>query len=183
MRVRFSFIGRKLFLMILLAGVMYGCSTTPMVWESYTEEEVLVDKSGFGLLVDFNPVGQAHESCELGNDCWIFSSPYDVYFEISSHEEMLGKVCFLDVEFRLEDKVLYSSEVNACYPFEYNKSRKDYRAYERLPEVDIGFHGDSEVTVILHTEINGQLIEHRVKVRAKRRAKKSSDLMRHMNSV
>lgn len=166
-----------------LLGLVNGCATTPMIYESYTKEEGEISLSGFGLLVHFNPVGQRHESCEIGEKCWIFGSPYDVYFQVYSPLEHDQEICFEHVEFRLEQEVLYASSLDYCTQFRFSKDKGDYRAYERLPEVDLGFYEGRQVTVLLRTRFNGQPIEHQVVVKASKVGESSSDLLRYIYSI
>lgn len=171
------------FFFVLFFVLIQGCSSTPIVRESYSKEEVNRGGIGFGLLIRFNPVGQRHESCSAGDNCWIFGSPYDVYFEVSSPEMKAGEICFEEVEFRTESELLHSSEIGYCGSFRFDKLEKDYRVYERIPMVDLGFHEDREVLVTLKIKFNGQLFEHRLTVRAIKSGESSNDLLRHIYSI
>lgn len=160
-----------------------GCASTPIVRESYSEEEIHGVEGGFGVLVYFNPIGQRHEACAIAEDCWIFGSPYDVYFQVSSPRGHDQDICFESVEFRLEQEVLYASKLDYCTQFRFNKDEGDYRAYERLPDVDLGFYEGRQITVLLRTRFNGQLIEHQVVVNASKVGESSSDLLRYIYSI
>ena len=162
--------------------LIQGCSSTPIVHETYGKEEV-GGGTGFGVLVRFNPVGERYESCSIGDNCWIFGSPYDVYFEVSSPEMELEKLCFEHVEFRIENEILYSSEIGYCGDFQFDKIEKDYRVYERVPMVDLGFQESGEIIVTLKTKFKGQLFEHRLAVRAIKSGESSNDLLRHIYSI
>lgn len=173
----------SLYLVVLVLAFMQGCSSTPIVREYYSDEEAPGAASGLGAFISFNPVGERYEPCSIGDNCWIFGSPYDVYFQIISSEMQLEDVCFEHVEFRVEDKVLYSDDIGSCHSFRPNKNKGDYRAYKRLPMVDLGFHESGEMRVTLKTKFKGRFFEHRLTVRAIKSGESSNDLLRHIYSI
>lgn len=171
------------FLFVLAFALIQGCSSTPIVRETYGKEEIKRGEQGFGVLVTFNPVGERHESCSIGDSCWIFGSPYDVYFEVSSPEMEPEEFCFEGVEFRAGSEVLYSTDLDYCTIFRYDKLDKDYRVYERIPMVELGFQEDREVVVTLTTRFKRQVYEYILTVRPVKSGESSNDLFRHIYSI
>lgn len=171
------------FFFVLSFTLIQGCSSTPIVHETYGKEETNRGGAGFGVLVRFNPVGERHESCSIGDSCWIFGSPYDVYFEVSSPEMKTEKLCFEGVEFRVGSEILYSDDLEYCAGFQFDKLDKDYRVYKRIPMVELGFNEGREVIVTLTTRFNGQIYEYILTVRPVKIGESSSDLFRHIYSI
>lgn len=174
--VRFLFIS-------IAASVFSGCASTPIVRESYSEEEVHGVEGGFGVLVYFNPIGQRHGACEISEHCWIFGSPYDVYFQIASDHMPEEDICFESVDFKLDEEILYSSDIGYCAEFRFDKEHGDYRAYKRIAGVSIGFHDERSVIVTLRAKYKNEVNVYKVTVEADKSGKSSSDILRYIYSI
>lgn len=171
------------FSLVLIFALIQGCSSTPIVRETYSKDEINRGGTGFGVLVRFNPVGERHESCSIGDNCWIFGSPYDVYFEVSSPEMEPEELCFEGVEFRVGNEILYSDDLEYCAGFRFDKLDKDYRVYKRIPMVELGFNEGREVIVTLTTRFKSQIYEYIFTVRPVKSGESSNDLFRHIYSI